>query len=174
MEAGHRPRGLFSRFRAKYEKLLGRSPRTLQIACALALAAIAFELIAEVVFAEWFYHTYRRDYAYTLEWRMSEWAYGLCVTLLAIWMLGIAWTLLRGTSRRADRGLLSPPALRAWGIAFALLPITIVAAGGHGIAHLEFVFWSWIASGACFALAARRSRLEEAGEDPGARPYPGT
>ena len=152
------------RFSRKYEKLLTGSPRTLQIACGLVLAVLALEFLAEVVFAEWFYATYHRDYAYTLESRTIEWVYGLCVTLLALWMLGMSWRLLRGAPTRDDRGLFSPPALRVWGLIFAVMPVLMIAMGAHGLAHMELLFWCWIASGACFALASRRARTAPSAE----------
>lgn len=147
-----------TRFRAKYEKLLRKSPRTLEIACALVLIVLALEFLSEVVFAEWFYHTYKRDYAYTLEWRIAEWVYGFGISLMALWMLALAWTLLRGAPKRWDKGLFSPAALRVWGLIFAALPLLILAVAPHAIAHFHLLFWCVLTSGACFALAHRRSK----------------
>jgi hypothetical protein len=144
-------------FRARYEKLLRKSPRTLEIFCALILIGLALEFLSEVVFWEWFYFRYHRDYAYTTASRIAEWAYELCVALLALWMIGMAWNLLRGASKRRDRGLFSPRALRIWGLAFALLPVIVLAAAPGAVAHFHLLFWCVIAAGACFALAARRS-----------------
>ncbi len=144
-------------FQEKQDRLLRDAPRTLQIVSALTLVVLAVEFLSEVVFAEWFYFRYHRDYAYTLASRFEQWVYDLCVVLLALWMVGMAWALLRGASKRRDRGLFSPGALRGWGIVFGLMPILVLAAAPGAVAHVHLWLWCWMAAGACFALAARRS-----------------
>jgi len=157
MQVAHESSSPARGFRAKYEKLLRKSPRTLEIFCALVLIGLAVEFLSEVVFWEWFYFRYHRDYAYTPASRMAEWVYEVCVALLALWMIGMAWNLIRGASRRRDRGLFSPRALRVWGTVFALLPVLILVAAPGAITHFHLLFWCVIAAGACFALAARRA-----------------
>lgn len=151
------------------EKLLREAPRTLELASALILFGLASMFLGEVVFAEWFYFRYRRFYAYTLESRSVEWIYGLCVALLALWMLGLAWNLARGTSRRRDRGLFAPHALRLWGAIFAVLPVLLLVIAPHVIVHIHVLLGFWTAAAACFVLAARRSHplpLEAASSAP--------
>lgn len=161
-----------SSLQEKREKLLGDAPRTLQILSALVLIVLAIEFLSEIVFAEWFYFRYHRDYAYTTSSRIEQWIYDLVVALLAVWMSGMAWTLLRGTSRRADHGLFSPGALRAWGVVFGLIPLLLLAFAPRAADHVHILLWSWMAASACFALAARRSKEHAVAPDPAHGPPP--
>jgi hypothetical protein len=140
------------------EKLLHEAPRLLELASAALLCGLALMFLSEVVFAEWFYFSYKQFYGYTLESRSAEWTYSLCVLLLASWLLGMAWNLVHGNLRRRDRGLFGPRALRLWGILFAILPVLIVVIAPHSLVHFHVLLGFWTAAGACFVLAARRSR----------------
>jgi len=86
-----------------------------------------------------------------------QWIYGVCVVLLSVWMFGMAWNLLRGTSRRSDHGLFSPTALRIWGLLFGIMPVLmLVCTPGAALAHFHVLLWCLVAAAACFTLAARR------------------
>jgi len=140
------------------EDLLRESPRSLEVLCALMLLGVATMFVAHVVFYEWFYWTYRRDYAYTFLGRVVDWIGNLVLLLLTVWMVRTARNLLRGRSNREDSGLLAQRSLRIWGILFAVVPILIVVAAPKTLVHFHLLLGFWTAAGACFLLAARRAR----------------
>lgn len=150
------------------DRLQGRAPRVLERIGAVLLMGIALEFLGQVVFAEWFYVRYRRDYAYTVASRLREWNDGFQYILLSMWMLGLAWNLARGWSRRKDGGLFSPLALRIWGVGFAVIATVRILIHPEELVHFELLLWCYAASAACFALAGRRSgRARAAGAEPG-------
>lgn len=140
------------------EDLLRKSPRSLEVLCALMLLGVGTLFVGHVVFYEWFYWTYRWAYAYTLASRTIDWIGNLILLLLTVWMVRTARNLLRGRSNREDSGLLAQRSLRIWGVLFAVVPVLIVVAAPKALVHFHLLLGFWTAAGACFLLAARRAK----------------
>lgn len=139
------------------ENLLRKSPRALEIVCALMLLGVATLFVAHIVFYEWFYWTYRWAYAYTLASRIADWIGNLVLLALTGYMIRTARSLLRGRSSREDQGLLAPRTLRVWGVVFAVAPIVILVAAPKSLVHFHIFLGLWTAAGACFLLASKRA-----------------
>jgi len=149
-----RPARGLATFNARGERLLRRAPRALEVVCALPLVVIALMLLYGVAV----YVRIQQYYGRNLGEKASDWLFFFIQALSGAGILGLAVNLMRGTSSRPDGGLLSPGALRTWGVVFALVPLGLLLVSPHMLLHFFALFWS--ASAACFLLAKRRPRAE--------------
>jgi hypothetical protein len=156
-----RPAGWLERAGVRYENLLRNSPRRLEVTCALLLGTLALMLFYDLALHRWLYFMYHQYYRSTPASRVYDWTVAGCEILIGVWLAGLAIDLARGASRRGDRRLFSPAALRIWGVVFALAPFGLLAISRDVILHFHLLLWCWGAAIACFALAARRARPPE-------------
>jgi len=149
----------FLRLTGHSDDLLRESPRSLEVLCAFMLLGVAILFVADILFYEWFYWTYRWAYAYTLASRIEDWIRNLVLLVITVWLIRAGRSLLGRRSTREDRGLLATGTLRIWGVLFAVAPIAIVVLAPRTLAHFHILLGFWTAAGACFLLASKRARI---------------
>ena len=155
-----RPSGWLERAGVRYENLLRHSPRRLEVTCALLLGMLALMLFYDLAQRRWLYFMYHQYYRSTPASRVYDWTVAGCEILVGLWLTGLAIDLGRGASRRGDRGLFSPAALRVWGVVFALAPLGILAISRDSVLHIHLFLWCWSAAIACFVRRARPIETE--------------
>jgi hypothetical protein len=158
----HREPPAGSRFSfADSERLLRKSPRGMEFTCAIIAGALAAVVLYDFLLHRWFYFNFHQYYQTTAASRVYDWTLACCEVLVSLWLTGLALNLARGRSRRRDKRLFSPTALRVWGVIFAIIPLAVLASSWREMVHIHLFLWCWTAAAACFVLAARGAPVPE-------------